>query len=142
MYATSQGRSAWELVETGEEWLHSEDVEAWGPVELEIRQFVRYGLLDTVDDPDVTHQGQDDPMDAPPINIVGQEDAGADGGADMGAGEVGMTNEDDYRMIEDSAQGGGTSHYMEEEEGENVNVGGVQVPMLDEEGWQVIRGQN
>lgn len=46
----------------------------------------------------------------------------------MGAGMVGMADGDDYMIIEDSAQEGETNYDMEEDEEDDVSIGGGQAP--------------
>lgn len=121
----------------------AEDFEAWGRPELEICQFVRHGLLDSIEDPDLVNPHvRDAHGDGPHARNDGQEGAGADGESDMGTGMVGVADGDDYIVIEDGAQETETNYYMEEGEEQDLSIGGGQDPMSEGGGWQVIPGQN
>ena len=45
------------LVSTGSEWIDKEAKQPWGDCEWEVRQLVRYGLLDSVEDPEARLHG-------------------------------------------------------------------------------------
>ena len=68
-YAEGRRTTSDQLVTTSWAWLEAEDTTAWGDQAYEIRQMVRHGLLDHVDDPDAVAtedreaQGDDQAMD-------------------------------------------------------------------------------
>ena len=53
-YAESKGKTPEALITTGAAWMDEEAAEPWGGREGELRQLVRYGMLDQVADPEAS----------------------------------------------------------------------------------------
>ena len=114
-YADRKGVPPEALISTGSAWIDEEAAQPWGGCEWEIRQLVRYGLLDSVEDPEARLRGGGD-REGGGAGVGG---GGAGAGSTTGAvvehpgstSEVGMTEagcaeagdvikeEDDYVIL-------------------------------------------
>ena len=106
------------LVSTGPEWIEKEAAQPWGGCEWEIRQLVRYGLLDSVEDPEAQLRGG----------------FGA-GNAAQPATEAGSTT----GMV---AEQPGTSSEVRMTEAEHVTMDGVSNVIDDEPDFISLGGTN
>ena len=143
-FARARGKTAEELVDTSEEWRDLESPDEWGPKDLESWRFVKFGLLDTVEDPEAPAEEQEE--------AAGQAGGSLAGGEASGSG-VGQTrsghdatgapsgNDEDYVVLEDSAHEGAALVYASMSEDQPViSRDDPEAMDLESDGasWQVV----
>ena len=105
-FARARGKSAEELVDTGAAWRDLENPDERGPKDLESWQFVKFGLLDTVEDPEAPAEEQEVATGQAGGNLVGGEASGLGVGQTQSGHDATGTpssKEEDYVVLEDSA---------------------------------------